>query len=85
MLRQLFRQDGFGIGHVQMRKIYEQLAHRFIQDDGIALLHELAHDFTLVVLNNQDLITELRNVVDNVGNADTHFLWLDHTLNDDQS
>lgn len=38
-----------------MRKVYEDLAHALVEDNGVRLLHKLANDFAFVVLNDKDL------------------------------
>lgn len=51
----LFRQDIFRVVDIQMGQVNKDFSHLLVQDDGIALLHELADNFAFVVLNNQNL------------------------------
>lgn len=51
----LFRQDIFRVVDVQVGEINKDFSHLLVQDDGVALLHELADDLAFVVLDNQNL------------------------------
>lgn len=47
-----------------MSKIDEQFAHLFVEDDSIALFHELAYDFAFFVFDDQDLLKSDINITE---------------------
>ena len=55
LLSQFINHDGLRIDHIQMGQVDQALAYRLVKLDSIAFLDELAHNFTLIVFNNQDL------------------------------
>lgn len=59
LLGQLIRHDLLRVGYVQMGQVDQHLPHRLVEHNRVALLHELAYNLSLVVLNNQDLSYQL--------------------------
>ena len=55
LLCELFSENDLGIEDVKVGQEHQKFPHGFIQHDGIAFLHELAHDFALLVLHDQHL------------------------------
>lgn len=55
LLLQLLGENVLGVVDVQVSEVHEELTHRLVQHDGIALLHELTDDLALLILDNEDL------------------------------
>ena len=84
LLCELLGENDLGIENVQVGQEHQKLPHGFVQHDCVNLLHELAHDFALLVLHDQHLrggicTSEARTF------KNTYLLRLNHLFDRNQS
>ena len=76
---QLVSHDSFGIRYIQVGQVDQYLPHAFVENDSVALLHELPDDLSFIVLDDEDLAVQL------YPGAETNLFWLDHLFDHHQS
>jgi hypothetical protein len=82
LLRELIRHDRLGIRNIQMCQIYQHLPHALVEHNGVTLLHELSHNLSLVILDNEDLDGQFRF---QRPESLTDLFGLDHLFDHDQT